>query len=142
MLVKQTLASFRNHTLLCRDILWNQKLLQSSIFLLDHSDWKYLRMADEAEILASENPEDGSPREDASAERDDVIECGTDSTVLPGGGSSDLYQAPIQEYSEEFGQDIEAMKAMGLPLSFTNRQAIDLDEVCRLFMFYQKYSFV
>ena len=99
-------------------------------------------MADEAEILASDNPEDGSPREDASAEWDDAIGGARDVTALPRGRSSDLYQAPLQEYSEEFSLDVEAMKAMGLPLSFTNRQAIDLDEVTRLFMFCQQYSFV
>ena len=98
-------------------------------FPLICSDWKYLRMADEAEQMASANPDEDSLNRDSRAELVDDSDRAMNNTAPPRGRPSELYQAPIQEYSEEFSEDIEAMKAMGLPLSFTNHQAIDLDEV-------------
>ncbi|KAF0310988.1 hypothetical protein FJT64_018142 [Amphibalanus amphitrite] len=88
------------------------------------SDWRYLRMGEEADSMVPCDPNDCSPGKDDAADADDH----TGSATGIKGRPMELYQAPLQEYSEEFVQDIEAMRAMGLPLSFTNRQAIDIDE--------------
>ena len=88
-------------------------------------------MAEEADNMATVEHDYNCSLPDGAAAEADVEHA------VDGGGAgirdrpSELYQAPLQEYSEEFAQDVEAMKAMGLPLSFTNRQAIDLDEVSR-----------